>query len=68
MNESEKQFSFTLAASRTSGRAKSQIPISPALALEPTHELVNLKYVFRVTLSPSDGAWALSFAICRSLG
>src|ERR1039458_5889912 len=28
MNESEKQFSFTRAASSTSGRAKNQIPIS----------------------------------------
>ena len=28
MNESEKQFSFTLAASSTSGRTKTQIPIS----------------------------------------
>jgi hypothetical protein len=48
MNESEKQFSFTRAASSTSGRAKNQI--SWALALDPTHQLVNLKYVFR-TLS-----------------
>jgi hypothetical protein len=47
MNESEKQFSFTRAASSTSGRAKNQIPISWALALDPTHHLVNLKYVFR---------------------
>src|ERR1035441_6174037 len=47
MNESEKQFSSTRAASSTSGRAKNQIPISSALALDPTHELVNLKYVFR---------------------
>jgi hypothetical protein len=47
MNESEKQFSFTRAASSTSGRAKNQIPISSALALDPTHQLVNLKYVFR---------------------
>jgi hypothetical protein len=47
MNESEKQFSFTRAAPSTSGRAKSQIPISWALALDPTHQLVNLKYVFR---------------------
>jgi hypothetical protein len=30
MDESEKQFSFTLAASSTSGRAKNQIPISPS--------------------------------------
>ena len=30
MNESEKQFSFTRAASSTSGRAKNQIPISPS--------------------------------------
>src|ERR1035441_830885 len=30
MNESEKQFSFTRAASSTSGRAKIQIPISPS--------------------------------------
>jgi hypothetical protein len=28
MNENEKQFSFTRAASSTSGRAKNQIPIS----------------------------------------
>ena len=47
MNESEKQFSFTRAASSTSGRAQNQIPISWALALDPTHQLVNLKYVFR---------------------
>ena len=47
MNESEKQFSFTRAASSTSGRAKNQIPISSALALDPTHQLVNRKYVFR---------------------
>jgi hypothetical protein len=48
MNESEKQFSFTRAASSTSGRERKQIPaISSALALDPTHQLVNLKYVFR---------------------
>ena len=47
MNESEKQFSFTRAASSTSGRAKNQIPISSALALDPTYQLANLKYVFR---------------------
>jgi hypothetical protein len=52
MNESEKQFSFTRAASKTSGRANNQIPISSALALDPTHQLDNLKYVFR-TLSLS---------------
>jgi hypothetical protein len=35
MNESEKQFSFTRAASSSSGRAKNQIPISfPLLELE----------------------------------
>jgi hypothetical protein len=55
MNESEKQFSFTRAASITSGRPRNQIPISSALALDPTHQLVNLKYVFRVTLSRNAG-------------
>jgi hypothetical protein len=38
---------FTRAASSASGRAKNHIPISWALALDPTHQLVNLKYVFR---------------------
>ena len=47
MNESEKQLSFTRAASITGGRAKNQIPISSVLAPDPTHQLVNLKYVFR---------------------
>jgi hypothetical protein len=47
MNESEKQFALTRAASITSRRAKNQTPISSALALDPTHQLVNLKYVFR---------------------
>jgi hypothetical protein len=47
MNESEKQFSFTRAAPSTSGCAKNQISTSSALALDPTHQLVNLKYVFR---------------------
>src|SRR5674476_1086642 len=43
MNESEKQFSFTRAASSTSGRAEKEILISWALALDPTHQLVNRK-------------------------
>jgi hypothetical protein len=47
MNESEKQFSFTRAASSTSERAKNQIPIGSALALDPTHQRVKLKYFFR---------------------
>ena len=47
MNESEKQFSFTRAASSTSGRAEKEILISWALALDPTHQLVNRKYVFQ---------------------
>ena len=47
MNEGEKQFSFTRATTSTSGRAKIHIPISSALALDPTHQFVNLKYVFR---------------------
>jgi hypothetical protein len=47
MNENEKQFSFTRATSSTSGRAKNQTPISTALALDTTHQLVNLKYVSR---------------------
>jgi hypothetical protein len=47
MSETRNQFSLTRAASSTGGRAKNQIPISSALALDPTHQLVNLKYVSR---------------------
>src|ERR1035438_3682102 len=60
MNESEKQFSFTRAASSTSGRTEKKILISSALALDPTHQLVNLKYVFRdfhSHLGGSNGIW-----------
>src|ERR1035437_8025894 len=69
MNESEKQFSFTLAASSTSGSAKNQIPISSALALDPTHQLVNLKYVFRYAFrdpfAKSSTAWPTRIAATR---
>jgi hypothetical protein len=46
------------AASDTSGHAKNQIPISSALALSPTHQRVNFKYVFR---DPFTVALSLSF-------
>ena len=65
MNESEKQFSFTCAASSTSGRAKNQIPISSDLALDPTHQLVNLKYVFRDPFTKFSTAWPTSIAAAR---
>src|ERR1035437_7568412 len=61
MNESEKQFSFTRAAPSTSGRAKNRIPISSALALDPTHQLVNLKYVFRDFHSSLGVVWGRDF-------
>jgi hypothetical protein len=67
MNESEKQFSFTRAAPSTSGRAKNQIPISSASALDPTHQLVNLKYVFRdpFILRSPDQAFLVSIRTNR---
>jgi hypothetical protein len=63
MNESEKQFSFTRAASSTSRRAKNQI--SSALALNPTHQLLNLKYVFRDPFTLSDGRNGASQTVSR---
>ncbi len=37
---------LTRTAPSTSERAKNQIPISSALAQDPIHQLVNLKYAF----------------------
>jgi hypothetical protein len=52
MNESEKQFSFTRAASSTSGRAQKQIPIS-WIAVTNVPTVTSTQY--QVILDPTNG-------------
>jgi hypothetical protein len=51
MNESEKQFSFTRAASSTSGRAKSNL-----LAVSRMHNAINILYTYNSTLFDLEAA------------
>ena len=62
MNESEKQFSFTRAASNTSGRAKNQIPISNSYQYF-MRTIVDDRFCLRALMSATTRgySWVWSF-------